>query len=291
MPASKDRRVRVEGFSKISATERPSSTREESGCAFSASARSSRWSSSSAVELRAGEQMVGHEGGQSTIAAMELRVLSWNLFHGRSVPETRGSLLDEFAAALASWDWHVALLQEVLPWWPRRLAARTGAQWRRALTSRNELLPITGPVAAWRPDLVKSWGGGSNAILVREQAVLEHRAERLRWWPERRVVHAVLLESGVWVGNLHASKQTDDPDGRDVRRAPQVAEGWAGGGPLVLGGDFNVVAPRWRAGRTPRAATSTTSSRTDCTAAGPGTALDHGILSDHRPVLARLSFP
>jgi hypothetical protein len=46
-PASKDSRVRVEGFSKISATLRPSRAREDSGAAFSASARSSSACSSS----------------------------------------------------------------------------------------------------------------------------------------------------------------------------------------------------------------------------------------------------
>ena len=49
---------------------------------------------------------------------MAFRVLTWNLFHGRSVPGARRSLLDEFAARLAEWEWDVALLQEVAPWWP-----------------------------------------------------------------------------------------------------------------------------------------------------------------------------
>jgi hypothetical protein len=49
MPASKERRVRVEGCSKISATLRPSSAREESGAAFSAAARPRSPSSSPAL--------------------------------------------------------------------------------------------------------------------------------------------------------------------------------------------------------------------------------------------------
>ena len=214
-------------------------------------------------------------------------MLSWNLFHGRSVPETRGSLFDEFAAALASWDWHVALLQEVPPWWPARLAS----EHRRALTSRNQLLPLSRLIAQWRPDLIKSWGGGANAILARDQEIREHRVRRLCLRPERRVVHAVRLESGLWVANVHASKSDDDPQRRDVHLARAVVEAWTGGGPVVFGGDFNVTAPPmdgWvHAAR----------SHVDHVfahgvhAAGPGTALDHGILSDHRPVLARISFP
>ena len=64
-------------------------------------------------------------------------VLTWNLFHGRSVPETPHSLLPEFAALLASWEWDVALLQEVLPWWPVELGRASHASARMALTSRN----------------------------------------------------------------------------------------------------------------------------------------------------------
>ena len=39
-----------------------------------------------------------------------MRVLTWNLFHGRSVPDTPRSLLPEFGAMLSGWEWDVALL-------------------------------------------------------------------------------------------------------------------------------------------------------------------------------------
>jgi plastocyanin len=48
-PISKETRVRVEGFSKIRATPRPASAREESGAAFNSIARSSSVSSSAAL--------------------------------------------------------------------------------------------------------------------------------------------------------------------------------------------------------------------------------------------------
>ena len=48
MPTSKEMRVRVDGFWKISATLRPSSAREDSGAALSSSARSSNACSSPA---------------------------------------------------------------------------------------------------------------------------------------------------------------------------------------------------------------------------------------------------
>jgi len=130
-------------------------------------------------------------------------VLTWNLFHGRSAPETPRSLFDEFATTLAGWEWDVALLQEVPPWWPVQLGRATRASARMALTSRNLLGPLQRCVAERRPDLVKSWGGGANAILVRDRGIREHRVRRLRLTPERRVVHGVRLDDGTWVSNLH----------------------------------------------------------------------------------------
>ena len=56
-----------------------------------------------------------------------MRVLTWNLFHGRAVPDAPRSLRAEFAAAIAGWSWDVALLQEVPPWWPPELGRAAGA--------------------------------------------------------------------------------------------------------------------------------------------------------------------
>jgi endonuclease/exonuclease/phosphatase family metal-dependent hydrolase len=164
-----------------------------------------------------------------------LRVLTWNLMHGRSVPSAGRDLYERFASALGSWEWDVALLQEVPPWWPEPLADAVGADQRCVLTSRNSLLALRRAVAVRRPDLIKSNGGGANAILVRESGILEHRWCRLAWWPERRWVHAVRLSTGVWVGNVHAGSYPEQG-----RRAAEVMLRWAGGAPVVLGGDFNV---------------------------------------------------
>jgi endonuclease/exonuclease/phosphatase family metal-dependent hydrolase len=167
-----------------------------------------------------------------------MRVLTWNLMHGRAEPPAGRDLLDEFAAALARWEWDVALLQEVPPWWPASLAARLGADFRRVLTSRNALLPIRRSIAIRWPDLIKSNGGGSNAILSRRAAVVAHRTRRLCWLPERRWVHAVRLTDGMWLGNLHTAA---DPTQGET--ASEVLRTWAGTQPVVLGGDFNVRQP------------------------------------------------
>src|SRR5215210_7836366 len=171
---------------------------------------------------------------------MALRILTWNLFHGRSVPDTPRSLLPEFAERLAGWEWDVALLQEVPPWWPVPLARASGASARMALTSRTWLFPLRRAIAERRPDLIKSWGGGANAILVRGQAMPEHRIRPLRLFPERRVAHGVRLADGTWVTNLHAQVHADAHAHADLELAAATTLAWAGGAPAVLGGDCNL---------------------------------------------------
>jgi endonuclease/exonuclease/phosphatase family metal-dependent hydrolase len=215
-----------------------------------------------------------------------MKVLTWNLFHGRAVPPAGRSLEREFAAALAGWEWDVALLQEVPPWWPQRLAA----EYDVALTSRNWLLPVRRALAQRWPDLMRSGGGSSNAILVRGASIDARARRRLRLWPERRVVHAVRLrESGLWIANLHAQVHSPARAGADIALAGRTVLRWAGpDARVVLGGDFNVRRPVAEGfahagghgvdhvlarGLRPR---------------GRAQALAHGSLSDHAPVLVEL---
>jgi endonuclease/exonuclease/phosphatase family metal-dependent hydrolase len=215
---------------------------------------------------------------------MSLRVLTWNLLHGRAVPPAGRELFDEFAGVLAGWAWDVALLQEVPPWWPPELESRLGADQRAVLTSRNGLLGLRRAVAVRWPDLIKSNGGGANAILVRGLEVVEHRRRLLGSWPERRWLHAVKLRSGVWVGNLHTEARAEQG-----QRAAGTLRGWAAGAPAVLGGDFNVrdlsldgfvrvggrgVDQVFVAGRAP--------------VVGEAKVLERGRLSDHAPVLVTM---
>jgi endonuclease/exonuclease/phosphatase family metal-dependent hydrolase len=175
------------------------------------------------------------------VAAVVVRVLTWNLMHGRAVPPAGHDLLDEFAVALGGWEWDVALLQEAPPWWPELLGKRLGAEYRVVLTSRTALLPLRRAVAERWPDVIKSNGGGANAILVRGDTIGEHRTRRLCRWPERRWVHGVRLErAGIWVANLHATVHNAPAAVQDGRLAAATALGWASRRPVILGGDFNV---------------------------------------------------
>ena len=214
-----------------------------------------------------------------------LRVLTWNLKHGRAVPSSGRDLFDEFAGALGGWDWDLALLQEVPPWWPLPLGNRLGAQSRLVLTSRNALLPLRRAVAVRWPDVIKSNGGSCNAILVRGDAIVEHRVRRLCLWPERRWVHAVRLHgAGVWVANLHAGGSA-----RDVEVAAESAVRWAGAAPLVLGGDFNIR------GLALEGFACAGGHEVDyvfvrgLSAAGGAEVLDRGRLSDHAPVAVKVA--
>lgn len=218
---------------------------------------------------------------------MTLRVLSWNLYHGRAVPPAGRSLVAEFSSALAGWPWDVALLQEVPPWWAPALARASGAAQRTALTSRNALPGLRRLLADRHPDVMKSGGGGANAILVRGQ-IVEHRVRTLRRWPERRVLHAARLACGLWSANLHATAHHDDRARADVALARTTALEWAADAPLVLGGDLNLhqpVVPGFV-----RAAGHDVDhifSR-GLEPAGAGERLEHGSLSDHAPVAVTL---
>lgn len=210
---------------------------------------------------------------------MRLAVLTWNLMHGRAVPGAGRQLVDEFATALGGWAWDVALLQEVPPWWPCELASRLGAEERNVLTSRNSLLPLRRVVAVRWPDVIKSNGGGANAVLARSTAIAEHRAMRLSWLPERRWLQAVRLDSGVWVGNLHS--QADVGQGE---RAAGALRFWAGGSPAVLGGDFN-VAPLELEGYTLAGGHGVDQVFVAGMQPESTRVLERGNLSDHAPVL------
>ena len=215
-------------------------------------------------------------------------VASWNLYHGRAVPPAGRDLYPVFSAALAAGEWDVALLQECPPWWPAQLAADCGAHEHHALTSRNICMPVRRFLARRWPDIIKSNGGGCNAILTRgSQSATDHRFAVLRTHPERRVVHGVRL-GGTWICNIHAQVWSEEQAQADAAAAAAHVFAWAGDAPLVLGGDFNTRAPH------PPGLRDLGGHKVDrvlargWTAASPVRTLEHGQLSDHAPILIDL---
>jgi endonuclease/exonuclease/phosphatase family metal-dependent hydrolase len=206
---------------------------------------------------------------------MQFTALAWNLFHGRDHPPDLGlqtwrsrllrfeernethvqvnrDLTAEFAKVLGEAEWDVALLQECPPRFAEPLARACGAEWHRALTSRNSLGPLRALLAQQNPDLMASGEGGSNLTLVRVPGKLGGIAERRETAihegePERRSMAFVRTASGVCVANLHATNDRPRLAEEDVLRAARAASEWAGGAPLVFGGDLNL-----RPGRQPR---------------------------------------
>jgi len=209
---------------------------------------------------------------QSDDTPAELRVLSWNLFHGRDAPPdlTRGrirsalfratvhnethvqvnrSLFEEFAGVLAGAQWDICLLQECPPRWADRLADECQAGAYGARTSRNWLAPMRNAIAEFNPDLMGSWEGGSNLTLARTPwqiveaaSVLLNPLRERRLRERRRLALTRLVDRyrEVCVGNLHLSAGTPKQATREARRAAEIALEFARGAPLVLGGDFNL---------------------------------------------------
>jgi len=211
-----------------------------------------------------------------------VRVLTWNLYHGRAVPPAGRSLEGEFRAALEGWEWDIALLQEVPPWWPPRWP------WPHdtVLTSRNLGLPVRRALARRWPDLLKSNGGGANAILVRDGTpIAARRRVRLRWLPERRWAHGVLL-GATWVVNLHGQAHREAWARRDL--APAVGA-WADAEALVLGGDLNLRRVEPQGGLAHAGGHSVDHVLARGLAPRESTLLDRGSLSDHVPVLIELA--
>jgi hypothetical protein len=197
-----------------------------------------------------------------------MRVLSWNLYHGRDFPPDKAlftlrsrllriterdethaqvnrSLCREFTGWVADHDWDVALLQEAPPLWFRAFQRRAGAAGARVFTSRNVVPPLQRFAAFVNPDLIASWEGGSNQILVRAPGrILEERRMILTERPERRTMiwARVELPDGATAcfANLHASAGLPEQASVELPAAAASAAKWSEGDPLVFGGDLNL---------------------------------------------------
>jgi endonuclease/exonuclease/phosphatase family metal-dependent hydrolase len=161
---------------------------------------------------------------------------------GETHAQVNRSLLEEFVRRLAGFEWDVAMLQEAPPRWFRQFTRRLGASGALALTSRNLVPPVQWRLADWNPDLLASSDGGSNQLLVRG-GIREVRRMRLALRPERRKMlwaRVELPEGRICVANLHASAGLPRKAAAEVEAAAERAVDWAGGDPLLFGGDLNL---------------------------------------------------
>jgi hypothetical protein len=192
--------------------------------------------------------------------------MTWNVFHGRDWPpepklqvrahkgnfrrgprlgeryeQTNWDLFELFAFFIGEIDWDVAIFQEFPPSWPKRMAAACDAEAHRAFSGRNWFQPLTSLIGRWRPDLLGAWEGGSDTTLVRAGAgpIAERRRVVLTRKPETRVMALTRLGSGLCVANLHVSTSPPSAE-RELLEAAAIATRFAGSGPLIFGGDFNV---------------------------------------------------
>jgi endonuclease/exonuclease/phosphatase family metal-dependent hydrolase len=224
------------------------------------------------------EGTAAEHGEEASPGTIQVRALTWNLYHGRDAPpgharrsflsrllrrelddgeflEVNRSLEREFAGLIALAAWSVCLLQETPPRWARTLATKSEARDVRFLTSRNELQRLTSVLARWNPDAIGSWEGGSNLTLVRAPWQVVEGSERslilnpfpARGLHERRCIGFVRLrahgargQEELCVGNIHASTRSAGDPEREVLTAARALDAWAGGAPVLLGGDFNL---------------------------------------------------
>jgi endonuclease/exonuclease/phosphatase family metal-dependent hydrolase len=223
-------------------------------------------------ELEGPQLLAGDEvplGQAADTTAVELTAISWNLFHGRDFPpdpelltwrsrllrlterneshlQVNRDLLPEFTHLLAGAEWDVALLQECPPRWWNRLATACEADAHGVLTSRNSLSPLRTLAARLNPDLIASGEGGSNLTLVRSGGIVERRELTIHEGrPERRAMALTRVAAEgdggeLCLANLHATNDRPELASEDVRRAAQAAGEWAGGAPLIFGGDLNL---------------------------------------------------
>jgi hypothetical protein len=197
-----------------------------------------------------------------------VRVLTWNIFHGLDKPPDSGlvtwrsrllrvtetnathaqvnrPLGREFGAVLAGYEWDVALLQEAPPRWLAALGRDVGARAAAsALTARNFGAALRGRLADLNPDLVGAWEGGSNQLLVRPPwRIAETRRLTLTRRPERRRMLWSRLRrpdgGALAVANMHLTAHDSEQAGREALLAADRAVAWAGGDPLIFGGDLN----------------------------------------------------
>jgi endonuclease/exonuclease/phosphatase family metal-dependent hydrolase len=184
---------------------------------------------------------------------VRLLVRCWNVYHGRTHPQSSRLHLDEMIRLVTADGPDVVALQEVPLWAVKRLDDWSGMKASWAMTMPALLGPLARRVTAADPVRFRSsLTGQANAVLVNphfdigrhRRLVLNPGLSRKDWLllgGQRRVCHSLQVHAQgerVVIANLHASNA---PDRRlievEIERAAAFV---AGAERCVLCGDFNV---------------------------------------------------
>ncbi len=200
---------------------------------------------------------------------MRLVVRTWNVFHGRTVPEGRTLHVEEAVRLAAEGAPDVVCLQELPVWALPRLEQWTGLRAIGAVT----MPPLGGPLArrltAVDPIRLRSaLAGQANAVLLAGRLAAEdqrvvvlnsaaarrHEGRRLgmpahvrlAWGRNRRVAQLVRVADGdetVLVVNLHLTSSPDSrPAEAELAETLRLADELARPAePMILCGDLNLT--------------------------------------------------
>jgi endonuclease/exonuclease/phosphatase family metal-dependent hydrolase len=201
---------------------------------------------------------------------MRLLVRTWNLFHGRTLPESGRTELEGMVRLVTADAPDVVCLQEVPVWALRQLPGWSAMAAFGAVTMPALGGPLARSLTELNPRRLRSaLTGQANAVLVsvrlsatahqtlqlnprryrrREAARLGlPPATRLGWGWNRRVAQVLRVgdgEASAVVVNLHLTTSPDSrPADAELLRAATYAEGYASPGePIVIAGDLNLTA-------------------------------------------------
>jgi endonuclease/exonuclease/phosphatase family metal-dependent hydrolase len=200
---------------------------------------------------------------------VKLLIRTWNVFHGRTVPETRQTHLERMIRLAVEGRPDVVCLQEVPVWALPELEAWSGMAAAGAVAMRSVGGQLGRRLTDLDPMRLRSaLTGQANAVLVARRLAVSGKPEVLvlnprsfrrreaarqglpasmwaRWARNRRVAQVLRVtadaESAVFV-NLHLTSLPDSrPADAELLRAATYAEGFAAPSePLVLAGDLNL---------------------------------------------------
>jgi endonuclease/exonuclease/phosphatase family metal-dependent hydrolase len=184
---------------------------------------------------------------------MKLLVRSWNLYHGRTHPQSDTLRLEQMVRLVTADAPDVVALQEVPLWAVKRLDDWSGMSASWAMTMPAVLGPLARRMTDTDPKRFRSsLTGQANALLVNphfelirhRRAVLNPGLSRKDWLlrgGQRRVCHSVEVKARgerIVLANLHAS---NNPDRKLVAAEIERAAAFLAEAPrCLLFGDFNV---------------------------------------------------